>query len=579
MRRIKLNLDLIVMKTRWQWVLISVVLGLLLLGCGLLIPVHLRALDSSIVLSAGRTGDSVIERGNALADANRLGAAQLFASAAHQAQMPGWDRLQESVTARAKQNPDALFWGNDPVKGLFNSTSEADSFSEFIVQRKNRQAALAHLQSSTIRGVQALMRCRSLEHLTLFPSASSDGGQAYEAVLAECSLLIDGNHLTPTLTGWIADQSENAARGGRSEALEEVLMDFGSLGEHLNWDQLTALVAAVPDAPALQRLTGHVGVARDRLPLLFAAVQLSGEPAAVVDYLQKYPQTGFKDISSGLWYGQNGIKKLAESGQRFYISTVYRYLAAHTPLRGFYYFWAKLSLNDPWLVIAVKWLCYLGAGFFFAMALHFLRPPVSHLETPLQVRGFHFVREFLFSLGFLLMVLLLSEPFLAQENQKGASSFQLHLPMAGGSISAGIAGMKQTVMNPTIMLTLLVFFVLQALLYVSCLVKLAEIRRQQVPPRIKLKLLENEDHLFDAGLYLGFVGTIVSLIMASLGLVKFSLMAAYSSTSFGIVFVVIFKIFHLRPARRKLLLEAELAEATATLTAQPATATQPVMAS
>jgi hypothetical protein len=41
-------------------------------------------------------------------------------------------------------------------------------------------------------------------------------------------------------------------------------------------------------------------------------------------------------------------------------------------------------------------------------------------------------------------------------------------------------------------------------------------------------------------------------------------MAAYSSTCFGIIFVVIFKIFHLRPARRKLLLEAEIAEATAT---------------
>ena len=34
-------------------------------------------------------------------------------------------------------------------------------------------------------------------------------------------------------------------------------------------------------------------------------------------------------------------------------------------------------------------------------------------------------------------------------------------------------------------------------------------------------------------------------------------MAAYSSTSFGIIFVVVFKIFNLRPMRRKLLLEAE----------------------
>jgi hypothetical protein len=94
-------------------------------------------------------------------------------------------------------------------------------------------------------------------------------------------------------------------------------------------------------------------------------------------------------------------------------------------------------------------------------------------------------------------------------------------------------------------------------------VKLAEIRRQNVPPRMKLKLLENEDHLFDAGLYLGFVGTIVSLIIFSMGLVQFSLMAAYSSTSFGIIFVVIFKIFHLRPARRQLLLEAEAETASA----------------
>jgi hypothetical protein len=40
-------------------------------------------------------------------------------------------------------------------------------------------------------------------------------------------------------------------------------------------------------------------------------------------------------------------------------------------------------------------------------------------------------------------------------------------------------------------------------------------------------------------------------------------MAAYSSTSFGIIFVVIFKIFHLRPARRHLLLEAEVEDVTA----------------
>src|SRR5713101_9520780 len=109
------------------------------------------------------------------------------------------------------------------------------------------------------------------------------------------------------------------------------------------------------------------------------------------------------------------------------------------------------------------------------------------------------------------------------------------------------------------LLTMLLFFVLQALLYVACLVKLAEIRRQKIPSRIKLRLLENEEHLFDAGLYLGFAGTIISLILVSLGVIKPSLMAAYSSTSFGIIFVSVFKIFHLRPLRRRLLMETESA--------------------
>ena len=193
------------------------------------------------------------------------------------------------------------------------------------------------------------------------------------------------------------------------------------------------------------------------------------------------------------------------------------------------------------------------------------------------MRGIHLIREFLFSLGFLLVVLLLSEPFLAQESQKGGFSFRLMPLMTSGVVPAGMAGIQQTIMNPIILLTLLLFFVLQALLYVACLVKLAEIRRQQIPPRMKLRLLENEDHLFDAGLYLGFVGTIISLIVASMGLVKFSLMAAYSSTSFGIIFVVIFKIFHLRPARRKLLLEAEVATGAPAGYVSPAAASTPAL--
>ena len=565
------------MKRRWLWGSLCLVLGLVLLGCGLLVPAHLRAVDSSVVLSAGRRGDSLLARGQALLNAGRLGAAQLFVSAACLAEMPGWDRLGAAVTNRLAQTPSGFYWGNDArVQSIFNSQPAGTAFSGFIVRRENREAALARLDRSMSSGVQELLRCRALNHTVLFPPSSSASGQAFDAVLAEGCLLLAGNRLTPALSGQMQELAWQANHGGDSQPLEAVLLDFGSLGGRLNWDQLTAFVAEIPDADTLHLLAGQLANAGDRLPLWFAAVQLSGQPSVVARYAAKFPQTGLRDISAGLWYGKNGVIELAQSGRRFYTSNVLRFLAAHRPVGGLYYFAATRSLQNPWLMLAAKWLCYLGAGFLFAAALHFCRPPVSRLELPLQVRGVHLLREFLFSLGFLLVVLLLSEPFLAQERQEGGFSFRLHLPMSGGAVPAGIAGLQHTVMNPTILsLTLLVFFVLQALIYVSCLVKLAEIRRQQVPPRMKLKLLENEDHLFDAGLYLGFAGTIVSLMIASLGFEKFSLMAAYSSTCFGIIFVVIFKIFHLRPARRKLLIEAEIAAAARP--AAPAAAPEPAL--
>ena len=82
---------------------------------------------------------------------------------------------------------------------------------------------------------------------------------------------------------------------------------------------------------------------------------------------------------------------------------------------------------------------YLLGGFFLAAALHFARR-VPTLERPLQVRGFHLAREFLFALGFLLVVLLLSEPFLAQESQRVEIPFRLRLPTVGSAVPAGSPG-------------------------------------------------------------------------------------------------------------------------------------------
>ena len=51
------------MKLRWLWFWLCIVLGLMLIGCGLLVPAHLRAVDVGLIHAAGRSGAGLLERG------------------------------------------------------------------------------------------------------------------------------------------------------------------------------------------------------------------------------------------------------------------------------------------------------------------------------------------------------------------------------------------------------------------------------------------------------------------------------------------------------------------------------------
>lgn len=78
----------------------------------------------------------------------------------------------------------------------------------------------------------------------------------------------------------------------------------------------------------------------------------------------------------------------------------------------------------------------------------------------------------------------------------------------------------------------------------------------------KLRLMENEENLFDGGLYLGIAGTATALVLQVLGVIDANLLAAYSSNLFGIVCVALVKIRHVRPYKRKLIVESLGAVAT-----------------
>jgi hypothetical protein len=175
--------------------------------------------------------------------------------------------------------------------------------------------------------------------------------------------------------------------------------------------------------------------------------------------------------------------------------------------------------------------------------------PVSQIG----VKAF-WMPEIAFALGFLALAVFLTEPFLFQQNQPSSSPSPLSwkFPMVRGPISAAIQKKVSPMVDTLSVITLVLFMLIQITIYIFCRRKLAEIQREQLPSKLKLRLLENEEHLFDAGL-----GTVLSLVCVSVGIIKPSLMAAYSSTSFGIIFVTVLKIFHLRPYRKRLIMDTE----------------------
>jgi hypothetical protein len=554
---------------RWLLIAFCIADAALLLLCGWLVPIHLCAVDVAVIQRAGDQSPSVADHGLDLARKGRLSAAALLLQAATNQNLPGLEKLSQAVALPAAPSPVL-----DPVQALLNhgpdvpgATNEYSGFiTESVIRLENRDRVAAFLQAAPSPAVKQLLHCRDLTNTVLFPPSFSPSGQAFDAAVSVCGLLLEEDSLAAGLREDLLDRAAQANGGGSTAPLEQVLMDMLSLGQRLNWEQLTVFVRRIEDPRTLQRLAGQARNAGAKMPLLFAGVELSQQPGAVADYLDNFSQTGLDDLGTSLRFGSGAVDELLRRNQRISASNLRDQTVACLPVGFFFRAATNFALRLSWIAVTVKWFLYLSGGFLIAVVLNMSRTAPA-LEEPPRMRGFRVAREMLFALGFLVVVLLLSEPFLAQGSQKAEFPLRLRLPGVASVAAIMTPAAKTKLMDTPSLLVLLLFFVLQALIYSVCLAKLAEIRRQRVPTPLRLKLLENEDHLFDAGLYLGFCGTIVSFILHMMNISQFSLMAGYSSTAFGIIFVSVFKIFHLRPYRRQLLMEGTPAPGPAAHTA------------
>lgn len=540
----------------------SLVLAVLLLWVGMSIPRHFRAVSPLVLQEAGKDTLTLPEQAeNALAR-GQVGMAQLYWRAVPDGIREG---ARERYRRLMRENPlNDLTGGPSPYLEQLWARHDVSQWKEqpivpLMLPKARRDELRAFLQQSSNATVHALLETGELPGWQSFMPVYSAGGQPLDATILLAGLLEQSQVWSPEFSRELRDVTQRALlEDEEAQAeLEETYFAILTLGMRLKWVPLKELMQRAPDLETLQRLAVLMHQQQSDVALLVSAIMLSDDLGGVVDYLEANPEQGPPAIATALPWGQGAVQTLLRFDHGLYDPPgwVERFSALRLGARQFKGF-AEAS---PGGALAAKLLALFGGGYFLAMLL--TRPIEGGMGRRRTTMGKIILEGAHLTIGLLTAVLLAvaAEPALLDFEANEGASLTLDL----SRITPSPAGAVTTPENGFIMfdqvttIVLLLFFVLQLATFIYCVLKIREIRNRTVPPAVKIRLLDNEETLFDLGLYIGIGGTVSALILVVLKLVDASLMAAYASTLFGIIFVAVLKIFVLRPFRRQMIIASE----------------------
>jgi len=297
---------------------------------------------------------------------------------------------------------------------------------------------------------------------------------------------------------------------------------------------------------------GHQPLEITDFPLTYTAVIWPGTPTGakqVVNYLMKHGRAGDRDLHQAMEHGKGSLMHLVQSAERISPRG-----SSDTTLGAM----AAFSLKHPRLAGAMRLLLMILGG-ILTLRMFTLFSPIT-LSNPRSVTLYRWRRR---ATAFVLLILLViaGEPILFQSAASSEYDVAVRLPIANPEnnpkvepmLTAAADNSTDTIFN-IVMIAL--FLGIQIIVYITCLNKISEIRDGTDSPQQKLRLLENEDNLFDLGLYIGIGGTALGLGLIMLGVFT-KPYAAYVSNIMGIACVAMVKIKHLRNIRQELLEEAD----------------------
>jgi hypothetical protein len=524
--------------------------GLLTLVAAWIVPVNLKSVTPALLKAAAAETPTPARFGRQLLDREKPGPSALALTAARTLGDPQADALATALDNAAHRQPELVPWGGwdpflDPLFNLKENTGRTTSTPvlEFFITEKARADLLGYLSNSRSQGVQTLLRVREVSRMERFAPATKPGGQTLDAVVLLSALLYQGEHFPASLQRELRDLAETAVHDNQLGALEPVFVDLLSLGKRLDWIQLTELMRVTGSAKTIGEFAQLARATPDDLPLIYTAALITGSADRVATYLLTYGRPGLDDLKLALALGKGATEQLLARQ----VPVNRQPAPSFGPI-------TLMALLYPKLALLAKYLGFLlGAFCVFRGLESLLFDDPAGSSLPRLKSGFLAILT-------AAMLVLGTEPFLLKKPDPSAFQLKISVPvLANISDPASLTSTAPTFnMDTSTLLSIAFFATLQIGMYLFCLAKIREIDRHDGSALLKLRLMENEENLFDGGLYIGIAGTATALVLQVLGVIQPNLLAAYSSNLFGICCVAIIKIRHVRPYKRSLILAGQI---------------------
>lgn len=569
-------------------VILWLLTGVVCLLAGWLLPVSYHSIHPGLLEYAGRQGHTIDQLAEARITAGQLGPATLYVDLAKALRTPGARELELSLLQASERDPWLAFWGgrDAQIETLFGTNAQPQSMSllQIFMSDQVRQAVQPHLNDSISPHVRSIVRTRELTGYQRFVPANKPGGQPLDATIVLTSLFCASERFTPTLVAEITTVADRASAGEELAPLEEVYYSILVLGNRLNWGQLTELLGRMQTTSELKRFAKLINDHPDDMALIYCGALSGNTPHGILDYYDLLKEEAPGHLRRAAGEGVEALRLILDR----------QVPIADTPGIGFPLA-AQWVIDYPLPMYVAKWALFgMGAlALIFAWANLARRQPagagpfptpaygnVQH-SSPARASAVPYASATV-SMGgktssagmpviarILLVVIvlgglaLLSEPLLMKRTESPAP--QPKSQFAGLSNSplpaANAKNAPLPVMDQSTIISIMLFGLLQILVYMICLMKIREIDLQPCPANLKLRLMENEENLFDSGLYVGIAGTAAALVLQVMQVIEANLLAAYSSNLFGITCVALVKIGHVRAFKRNLILQAQAEDA------------------